>query len=55
MKGYSDILMNKLRGLPGVTSLNTSVVLMEIKQTTALPLDYLPGIQRRLSSARASA
>ncbi len=54
VKGYSDILMNKLRGLPGVTSLNTSVVLMEIKQTTALPLDYLPGTQRRLSSARVS-
>jgi len=28
---------------------------MEIKQTTALPLDYLRGTQRRLSNARASA
>ena len=46
VKGYSAVLMQKLRGLPGVTSLNTSVVLKEIKQTTALPLNYLGGVCR---------
>ena len=45
VKAYADILMEKLRGLPGVTSLNSSVVLKEIKQTTTLPLDYLGGVR----------
>lgn len=52
VKGYSEILMEKLRGLPGVSSLNTSVVLREIKQTVTLPLEYAveaPARRKRLS------
>ena len=40
LKGYSDILTGKVMPLPGVTSVNSALVLREIKHTTALPLEY---------------
>jgi Lrp/AsnC family leucine-responsive transcriptional regulator len=38
MDGYHDLLHNVLLKLPGISQLNTSVALREVKYETALPL-----------------
>jgi Lrp/AsnC family transcriptional regulator len=38
MDAYHDLLHNVLLKLPGVSQLNTSVALREVKYETALPL-----------------
>lgn len=40
LTGYSDVLTGKVLPLPGVTSVNSALVLREIKHTTTLPLQY---------------
>ena len=40
LTGYSDVLTGKIMPLPGVTSVNSALVLREIKHITALPLQY---------------
>lgn len=41
IKYYEDFFFNKLSQLPGVREVNSSVVVSGIKDTTALPLDFI--------------
>ncbi|MCZ2414632.1 MAG: Lrp/AsnC family transcriptional regulator [Burkholderiales bacterium] len=43
LEAFAQFMMHRLMRLPGVRSVESSVVLQEIKRTTELPLEHLKG------------
>ncbi|MCZ2098897.1 MAG: Lrp/AsnC ligand binding domain-containing protein, partial [Anaerolineae bacterium] len=43
LEAFAQFMMHRLMRVPGVRSVESSVVLQEIKRTTELPLEQLKG------------